>query len=325
MLDVKNQCTNIEELVECCGKYIEIDSKVYQGLKEGKPVVAFETVTALHHGATNYPENAELMLQMSNAAREVGVIPAIIAINQGILKIGLPDAELDQIAKETDKLIKVSRKDIPLVLSNKTMGVTTASGTIEIAALAGIRFVVSGGIGGVHVGAQSTFDISPDLQGIANNNVALICAGSKSIIDLELTLEYLETYGVPVLGYNAKSFPSLCVRDSEYEIENSFSLPKEIAGVINSKWKLKINGGVLVVNPIDKMYSLDKSEMDKQIAIALNEMERLQIKGSGCTTYLLNKINELTGGNSQRAIQKLLVSNSVLASQIALAYSELNS
>ena len=324
MLKVRDESSNIDELISRCGEYIKIDPQVYQGLKEGKPVVAFETVTALQHGASNYPKNAELMLEMCDAAKKEGAIPAIIAISKGVITVGLSDVDLHQIAKQKNVLVKVSRRDIPLVLASESMGVTTASGTIEIAALVGIKFIVSAGIGGVHIDAQSTFDISPDLQGIANNNVVLICSGSKSIIDLKLTLEYLETYGVSVLGYNTKCFPSLCVRDSECKIENSFSSTKDITDVINRKYKLKINGGLLVANPIDKKYSLDKVDMDNKIFTALNEMKRAQVKGSDCTTYLLNKVNDLTEGNSQLAIQKLLVSNAKLASQIAVEYSELN-
>lgn len=325
MLEVNRKINDIEELIKRSGDYIQVEPEVYQGLKDGSPVVAFETVTALHHGASGYPENAELMVKMSDAAKELGVIPAIIAINKGVLKIGLSNSELDQIAEQKNNLSKVGCREIPIILSNNGSGITTASGTIQVASMAGIEFVVSAGIGGVHLGAQNTFDISPDLQSLANNNVALICSGSKSIIDHELTLEYLETYGIPVFGYKTNNFSSLCVRESDCGIDNSFNLPDEVADTIDIKWKLNISGGVLVINPIDEKYSLNKGNIDSQISIALDEMKKIGIKGSECTTYLLNKVDELTKGESQLAIQKLLVSNATLAAQVAAKYSELKS
>jgi len=288
---------------------------VASALAEGKPVVALES-TIISHGMP-YPKNVETALQVEAQVRDNGAVPATIAIMDGKLKAGLSTDEIEFLGKKGQNVIKCSRRDIPFVLAKHETGATTVAATMIVAEMAGIRMFATGGIGGVHRFAQETFDISADLEELAKTNVAVVCAGAKSILDLGLTLEYLETRGVPVIGYQTGELPAFYCRESGFPVDYRLDTPEEIAQVLHLKWKTGLAGGVVIANPIPEAYALPKAEIDRVIEQALTEARQRGIKGKETTPFLLAKIVELSGGKSLEANIQLVLNNASLAARIA--------
>ena len=297
--------------------YLDISPAVKSAMANKVPVVALES-TIISHGMP-YPRNVETAMNAEQIIRDNGCEPATIAIINGKLKVGLTSEEIDFLGKEGLKVIKTSRRDIPYIVSQKLNGATTVSATMIIAEMAGIKVFATGGVGGVHRGAESTFDISTDLEELAHTNVAVVCAGAKSILDLAKTLEYLETKGVPVLGYQTNIFPAFFTSQSPFKVTHKMDSAKEIANFIKVKWEMNLNGGVLVANPIPVADEMDADVIEKAIQDAIVEMDNLNIKGKETTPYLLAKITEITGGKSLDSNIKLVYNNCRLASQIAKA------
>lgn len=302
--------------------YLEVSEEVKHALENNIPVVALES-TIISHGMP-YPQNVETALKVESIVRENGCIPATTAIINGKLKAGLTKDEIELLGKEGLKVSKVSRRDIPYIVANKLNGASTVATTMIIASLAGIKIFATGGIGGVHRGAETTMDISADLQELANTNVAVVCAGAKSILDLGLTLEYLETNGVPVLGNQTKELPAFYTRKSGFELDYTINSPAEFANVLKSKWDLGLNGGVVIANPIPEEYSMDYDVISKAINEAVEEAEKLGIHGKQTTPFLLDKIQKITAGKSLEANIQLVFNNVRLATQIATELSKLN-
>jgi len=292
-----------------------IAPEVQQALDKGKPVVALES-TIIAHGMP-FPKNRDTALLVEAAIRAEGAVPATIAILDGHLRVGLNGAELMELGKKGEKVAKVSRRDIPFMLVRKQNGATTVASTMIIAAMAGIRVFATGGIGGVHRGATKTLDISADLQELAQTSVAVVSAGAKSILDLGLTLEYLETHGVPVIGFQTDHFPAFYTRTSELNVDYRVDHPTEIAEVLHYKWQMGLKGGALIANPIPKQYSLPPKAIEAQIEAALSEAHELKIIGKALTPFLLAKIESLTGGISLAANIELVLNNARLGAQIA--------
>ncbi len=301
--------------------YIEYSEEVKEAIEFNKPIVALES-TIISHGMP-YPENVKTALECERIVRENGSVPATIAILNGKLKIGLSEEEIDFLGKEGTKIHKTSRRDIAYNVANKINGATTVSATMYIASLGNIKVFATGGIGGVHRGAETSMDISADLEELAETNVCVVCAGAKSILDLGLTLEYLETKGVPVLGYKTKSLPAFYSYESDFDVNFKVDSPDEIARLIKTKTDLNLKGGMLVANPIPKEYSMPKEVINKAINEALKEMDHLGIKGKEATPYLLGKIVELTDGKSLASNIKLVYNNCKLASLIAASLNDI--
>lgn len=295
--------------------YLALSAEVEDALQSGKPVVALES-TIIAHGMP-YPRNVETALRVEQEVRAKGAIPATCAILNGKLKAGLSADEIEQIGKAGKKIPKASRRDLPYLLSQQLDGATTVASTMIIAHLAGIRIFATGGIGGVHRGAQQTMDISADLQELAQTPVAVVCAGAKSILDLRLTLEYLETFGVPVLGYQTDEFPAFYCRSSGFPVDYNMDSPEAIAKLLNAKWAVEPRGGVVIGNPVPEAYSLDFSIMEKTIAEALQDATRKQIKGKAITPFLLARIEQLTEGESLNTNIELVCNNARLAAAVA--------
>ena len=295
--------------------YLDINPEVQNALDNNLPIVALES-TIISHGMP-YPKNLETALMLEGEIRNLGVVPATIALMNGKIKIGLSRDELELFAKEGTKIIKTSRRDIPYILSKKITGATTVSATMIAAEKAGISVFATGGIGGVHRGATETFDISADLQELANTNVAVVCAGIKAILDLELTLEYLETLGVPVLGYQTDELPAFYTRKSGFKVDYNMQNPKEISDLLKAKWNLGLKGGVVIANPIPEESSMDFETMTKAIEEAIKEQNKLGIKGKESTPFLLGKVKELTKGESLASNIELVKNNARLAGKIA--------
>ena len=296
-------------------KYLEVSQEVKEALENNKPVVALES-TIISHGMP-YPQNYETALKVEKIIRDNGAVPATIAIINGKLKVGLSESEIEFLGKEGSKIIKVSRRDLAYIVANKLNGATTVATTMIIAELAGVRVFATGGIGGAHRGAETTMDISADLEELSNTNVAVVCAGAKSILDLGLTLEYLETHGVPVLGYQTKQLPAFYTRESGFELDYRIDTPEEIAKIITTKWELGLEGGVVIANPIPEEYSMDYNLITESIKNAVKEAEKNGIKGKETTPFLLGKIKEITKGASLEANIQLVYNNAKLASKIA--------
>ncbi|WP_353666503.1 pseudouridine-5'-phosphate glycosidase [Marinomonas sp. THO17] len=296
-------------------QYLDIHPEVAEAIASGKPVVALES-TIISHGMP-WPQNAETAKQVEQIIRDHGAVPATIAIIHGRLKAGLSSEEIDTLAKAGLSVTKCSRRDLPFVVAQKQHGATTVAATMIIAAMAGIRIFATGGIGGVHRGAQQSFDISADLQELAKTNVAVVCAGAKSILDLALTREYLETQGVPVLGYQTSRLPAFYTRESDQTVDYNMASPKEIAQFIKAKWDMQLQGGTVIANPIPEEFAMDKESIDTAITQALNEMEEQGVGGKESTPFLLARVAELTGGNSLASNIQLVFNNARLAAQIA--------
>ncbi len=298
--------------------YLDLHPDVAAALAAGQPVVALES-TIISHGMP-YPQNVETALAVEAEVRAHGAVPATIAIIDGRLKAGLGHEHIEQLAKAGRKVAKVSRRDLPFVVAGKHSGATTVAATMIIAAMAGIRVFATGGIGGVHRGAERTFDISADLQELARTPVAVVCAGAKSILDLGLTLEYLETHGVPVIGYSTSHLPAFFTRDSEFGIDYRLDEAADIAAAMHVKWQLGLGGGMVIANPIPAQYALPREQIDAAIAQALQEADSQGISGKASTPFLLARVCELTGGDSLAANIQLVRNNARLAAAIAVEY-----
>jgi len=301
-------------------KFIDLSKEVKEAMEERKPVVALES-TIISHGMP-YPENIETAKTLENIVREHGAIPATIAIINGRIKIGLSEEELEFMGTSKE-ILKASRRDLPVVLAKGLSAATTVSATMICANLAGIKVFVTGGIGGVHRGAEQTFDISADLQELANTDVAVVCAGAKAILDLSRTLEYLETFGVPVVGFKTWEFPAFYTRESGLKVDYKVDDEIEAAKIIKTKWDLGLKGGVLIANPIPEEYALDKAYIDKAIEDALYEAEKRNIKGKEITPFLLDKIKDLTQGKSLKANIELVKNNAHVGAKIAIELNKL--
>lgn len=299
---------------------MKINPEVKLALQEGKPVIALES-TIISHGMP-YPKNVECALQVEKVIRDNGAIPATIGIIEGEPIIGMTPEEIELFGK-TKGIAKVSRRDLPIVVANKMWGSTTVSATMILASMAGIEFFVTGGIGGAHRKANITFDISADLDELAKTNVTVICAGPKAILDLNLTMEYLETKGVPVIGYNTDKLPAFFTRTSDINVDFNAKTPLDIAKIVKEKRDYKLDGGVLVCDPIPEQYSLAPEYINKEIDKALLEMEKLGVKGKDETPFLLAKIVELTGGKSLETNIHLILNNAELGAKIASEYAKL--
>jgi len=299
--------------------YLSIHPEVQAALNAGTPVVALES-TIIAHGMP-YPDNVKTAKQVEAVIREHGVIPATIAIINGVCKVGLSEDELELIANAKD-VAKVSRRDIGLILSQKRLGATTVASTMYIAALAGIQVFVTGGIGGVHRGAQTSMDISADLEELAQTKVAVVCAGAKSILDLPLTLEVLETKGVPVVGYQTDVLPAFYTRESDIPIPIRLDHAKDIAALMNAHWQMGIPSGVLIANPIPKAFSMPKATIDAAINQALTDATNIGIYVKVVSPFLLATIKPITGGLSLTANIDLVLNNARLGAQIAKQYQE---
>ncbi len=294
--------------------HIRVNEKVKKALAAGKPVVALES-TIISHGMP-YPRNVKTALEVERILEDEGVTPATIGIIDGVPVIGMDAEEIEEFGKR-EGIAKVSRRDLPIIMAEKKWGATTVATTMILAHMAGIEVFVTGGIGGVHRGAQETFDISADLQELAHTNVTVVCAGAKAILDLPLTLEYLETFGVPVLGYKTDELPAFYTRTSGLKVDYRIDSPKEAASIIKMKRAMKLDGGILITNPIPEEDSYDPKEIDKAIEEALKDAEKDGIKGKETTPYLLAKITEITGGRSLDANIKLVYNNAKVGGQIA--------
>lgn len=297
-----------------------ISKEVKKAIKENKPVVALES-TIISHGMP-YPKNVQTALAVEQEIRKNGAIPATIGIIEGEPIIGMSPEEIEQFGKRKG-IKKVSRRDLPIVFANKEWGATTVAATMILASMAGIEVFVTGGVGGAHRGAQNNFDISADLEELGKTNVTVVSAGVKAILDIPLTLEILETKGVPVLCYGTDEFPEFYTRSSGIKMENIVKTPKEVAKIIKSKRDNKFDGGVLVANPIPQEYAIDKVAVNKAIEKALKLADKNHIKGKDITPFLLKTIVELTGGLSLESNIKLVLNNAKLGAQIAKEYCKL--
>lgn len=298
-------------------KYLDYSEEVREALAENKPVVALES-TIISHGMP-YPKNVETALMVEDEVRRNGAVPATIAIINGRLKAGLTKDEIEYFGKKGLQITKTSRRDIPTIIAKKEDGATTVAATMIIASLAGIDIFATGGVGGVHRGAETSFDISADLDEFTKTGVLVVCAGAKAILDLPLTMEYLETKGVNVVGYGTDELPAFYTRQSGLKVTWRLDTPSEIASSWMAQKEIFPNTGLLVTNPIPEEYSMDAEYINREIDIAIEEMKRLGIKGKETTPYLLDKIQKLTGGESLEANIKLVFNNAKLASEIACA------
>lgn len=298
-------------------EYLKISPAVQKALDEGRPVLALES-TIISHGMP-YPQNLETARLCEAEARKHGVEPATVAIIHGKLCAGLTDEELEYLAKAGPKVAKASRRDLPILAARGADGATTVAATMIVAAMAGIRVFATGGIGGVHRGAEVTMDISADLEELARTPVAVVCAGAKSILDLGLTLEYLETKGVPVLGYRTETLPAFYTDESDFKVDYRMDSSEEIAAAVTAQRDMGYPGGMLITNPIPHQYAMPKDVIDAAINQALAEAKEQGVKGKATTPFLLARVCELTGGESLKSNIKLVLNNVALGAQIAAA------
>lgn len=297
-------------------KYLDVAPEVKKALEEGKPVVALES-TIISHGMP-YPKNVETALNVEKVIRDNGAVPATIAIIGGRLKAGLSKEEIEYLGKAGQKVTKVSRRDLPIIVSKQMDGATTVATTMIIAAMAGIKVFATGGIGGVHRGAETTMDISADLEELAMTPVMVVCAGAKAILDLGLTLEYLETKGVPVIGYQTEELPAFYSRKSGFKVDYRLDTPKEMADAFKAKMELGMKGGMLVTNPIPEEFAMDDKIINEAIDQAIKESVEKGIKGKATTPFLLARVVELTGGDSLESNIRLVYNNAKVAAQTAV-------
>ena len=300
---------------------IHLSPELHDAIQNDLPVVALES-TIITHGMP-YPQNVETALSVEQAVKDAGAVPATIAIIDGKLKAGLTESDVEYLGKKGQDVIKVSRRDMPVICATRQDGATTVAATMIIAEMAGIKIFATGGIGGVHRGAAQTMDISADLQELARTNVAVISSGAKAILDLPLTLEYLETMGVPVIGYQTEEFPAFYTRESGLNVGYRIDTPEGIASVLLQKWELELNGGVLIANPIPKAYAMPQDIIEDKVQTAIAEAAALSISGKDLTPFLLAKIEELTSGSSLKSNIELVLNNARLAAHISKAYMEL--
>jgi pseudouridine-5'-phosphate glycosidase len=295
---------------------LDIAPEVAEALRSNQPVVALES-TIISHGMP-YPKNVETASAVEQVVREVGAVPATIAVSGGRLKVGLSSDEIERLGKLGSKAIKCSRRDLPFVLARKEDGATTVAATMIIAAMAGIRVFATGGIGGVHRGVAETMDISADLEELARTDVAVVCAGIKSVLDIGRTLEYLETAGVPVVGYQTDMLPAFYSRNSGFPVDYRVDSAAEAAVAMNTKWAMGLQGGLVIAVPIPEEHALDRDEIDGVINEAIAEMQRQGITGKDTTPFLLASIAERTGGRSLAANIQLVINNARVAAKIAM-------
>lgn len=295
--------------------YIRVSEEVKAALAANKPVIALES-TIISHGMP-YPQNVETALQVEKIVRDHGGIPATIGIIEGVGVVGMSPEEIEEFGKRGMSIAKVSRRDLPVIMAKKQWGATTVATTMILAAQAGIEVFVTGGIGGVHREAQQTFDISADLQELAHTNVTVVCAGAKAILDLPLTLEYLETFGVPVLGYQSDELAAFYSRTSGLKVDYNMRDAKEIADAITVKRSLGLNGGVIISNPIPEEYAMDPKVINSYIDNALIEMKKSGVKGKDCTPFLLKTIADATEGKSLASNIQLVFNNAIVGTAIA--------
>lgn len=301
-------------------KFLSVTEEISEAVKAGKPVVALES-TILSHGMP-YPENIEFSHEVEKVVRGEGAIPATTAILGGKLKVGLTPDELDVMCK-ADGVGKVSRRDVAVYLATGQKGATTVATTMMLSEMAGIRIFATGGIGGVHRGAEISMDISADLQELAHTRVGVVCAGAKSLLDIGKTLEYLETMGVPVLGYGTDDFPAFYCRKSGYGVDYNLKNSAEAAKILHTKWALGLEGGAVIGNPIPKEYELPFDDMEKVINEALEDAKKQGIRGKATTPFLLSRIKEITQGVSFASNKQLAYNNARVAAQIAVEYAKL--
>ncbi len=298
--------------------YLDIAPDVKDALRAGDPVVALES-TIISHGMP-YPRNVDTATAVEDIVREGGAIPATVAVLDGRLKVGLSANEIRHLGKRGTDVIKCSRRDLPFVMARKQDGATTVAATMVIAAMAGIRVFATGGIGGVHRCVQETMDISADLEELARTSVAVVCAGIKSVLDIGRTLEYLETKGVPVVGYGTDTLPAFYSHDSGFPVDYRVDTAAEMAAAMNIKWAMGLQGGMVVAAPIPEQHALDSDEIDGVIEEAITEMQRQGITGKDTTPFLLARIAERTGGRSLEANIQLVKNNARIAAAIAIEY-----
>ena len=296
-------------------RYLNVSPEVKEAIAAGKPVVALES-TIISHGMP-YPQNVETALNVEKIIRDNGAVPATIAIIKGRITVGCTKDEIEYLGKKGLAVTKASRRDLPVLLSRGDDGATTVTTTMIGAALAGIRVFATGGIGGVHRGAETTMDISADLEELAQTPVLVVCAGAKSILDLGLTLEYLETKGVPVIGYKTKELPAFYTTHSGFQVDYRLDTPQEIADAFRVKLDCGLAGGMLVTNPIPDEYAMDLDYINQNIDEAIEEAKKLGIHGKETTPFLLDKIQKLTGGSSLKANIQLVYNNAKLGAEIA--------
>ena len=298
--------------------FLDLHPEVVAALDQGRPVVALES-TIISHGMP-WPQNAETALAVEAEVRSQGAVPATIAVIAGRLKAGLTPAEIESLGRTGQQAIKTSRRDLPFLVASGATGATTVAATMIVAALAGIKVFATGGIGGVHRGAATSFDVSADLQELARTEVAVVCAGPKSILDLGLTLEYLETHGVPVIGYCTDELPAFFTRDSGFGVDYRLDAPAEIARVMRAKQSLGLGGGLLIATPIPAGFALPRELIDGAIAQALVDASLQGVAGKALTPFLLDRVNALTGGLSLSANIELVLNNARLAAAVAVAF-----
>ena len=299
------------------GKWMDISEEIQNSIKENGPVVALES-TIISHGMP-FPQNLETALEVERIIRKEGAIPATIAVVEGRIKIGLSNLELEQFAQGT-KTVKVSSRDLPLAISQKQDGGTTVAATMICARMAGISIFVTGGIGGVHRGSEKTMDISGDLMELARTNVAVVCAGIKSILDIPRTLEYLETQGVPVIGYRTDEFPAFYTTTSGYSVQSRINTAEEIARCMKVKWELGLEGGMVIANPVLREDAMDEEVIEEAITKSLKEASEKGIDGKAVTPFLLERISQLTDRESLKTNIALVFNNALLGAKIASAY-----
>uniref|UniRef100_UPI0038CD54D6 pseudouridine-5'-phosphate glycosidase n=1 Tax=Natronincola peptidivorans TaxID=426128 RepID=UPI0038CD54D6 len=300
--------------------YLSLSPEVARAKAEGLPLVALES-TIISHGMP-YPDNIHTAKTVENIIREAGAVPATIAILEGKIKVGLTEKELEVLG-QAKNVAKVSRRDLPYIVAAGKNGATTVASTMIIAAMAGIEVFVTGGIGGVHRGAEETFDISADLMELAKTKVAVVCAGAKSILDLGLTLEVLETHGVPVIGYQTEDFPAFYSRKSGFTVDYSVETTEELARLLKVKWEMKLDGGVVVANPIPEAYAMEEKTINGAIEKAVSEAKIKGIAGKEITPFLLDTIKEITEGKSLEANIQLVYNNAKIGADLAVDYGRL--
>ncbi len=300
--------------------HLDISAEVVAALADKKPVVALES-TIISHGMP-YPRNVETARRVQAMVRDRGATPATIAVIEGRLTVGLDDDGIERLGRKGLDVVKTSRRDLPFVVSRGLDGATTVAATMIIAEMAGIKVFATGGIGGVHRGVDETLDVSADLEELAQTRVAVVCSGAKSILDIGRTLEYLETRGVPVVGYRTDSLPAFYTRDSGFGVDYRVDSPDEAAAALAIKWRLGLSGGAVIANPIPEEHALDEQEMDQRIETAIAEMNLRGVTGKDTTPFLLASIAEATGGRSLEANIHLVLNNAAVAAEIAVAYAK---
>ncbi len=299
-------------------QYVVVSEEVKAALANNQPVVALES-TIISHGMP-YPQNVETALNVEQVIRDNGAIPATIAIIGGELKVGLSTEEIEYLGKKGLDVIKCSRRDLPIVVAKGLDGATTVATTMIIANMAGVKVFATGGVGGVHRGASETFDISADLMELAQTEVTVVCAGIKSILDIGLTLEYLETQGVTVLGYESDRLPAFYLRDSGFGVDARVDSGKEVADMMKAKWNMNLRGGFVVGNPVPEEYEENREQITSAIEQALRELKEKGIKGKDSTPFLLARVKDLTGGDSLETNIRLVYNNAKVAAGIAVEF-----